>query len=126
MSKSKFIKVLTFRGDKIFIPTVLLFWYFCISLIILYTPLSYLFFPIILEKFLAPVYLYDFLFAITPLGKFFETIGLTQTTGGFFSFDAPNLLGHVIIFSIFLLIFYLVNYILGKLLTNIFKIKKKI
>lgn len=124
MSKQKFIRTLTFRGDKVYIPTVLSFWYFCISLILLYTPLSYSFFPIILEKFLAPVYLFDFLFAIIPLGKFFETIGLSQEVGGFFSYDAPNLLGHVIIFSICLLFIFLLNYTLGKFLIYIFKIKK--
>lgn len=124
------IKAVTFRGNKIYLPTVLLFWYFIFSLIILFIPQLLFIRYALAENILLPFILFDFfstrvLLAEPLLEEILFNIGLVRTESGFFtSFIVPTLLGYIIIFSIILFIFYLVNYILGKLLIHIFKFKK--
>src|SRR3989339_866760 len=114
------IKAIIFRGNKIYLPTVLLFWYFIISLIILLSePLLFIRYAFA-ENVLLPFILFEIFFTkvlmVRPqLEEILFNAGLVKTESGFFtSFAVPTFLGYIIILSIILLIIYLVNYILGK------------
>jgi len=118
------IKAITFRGNKIYLPTVLLFWYFVAVLVILFIPFFSFTLPILIGNFLSPILLLDFLLTLSPLGKFLLNFGLTEYIGGFLAYYTPTFIGYIIIFSICLLFIFLFNYILGKFFIIIFKIKK--